>query len=80
MRLADVDAEEVHAVAVALRELLERPNLGAEGRSGVRAEDQRDRTFLDERAQAGGVLASEQRQLEVRCEVALGHLRRQRSR
>jgi hypothetical protein len=59
MGLADVDAEEEPAVAVALRELLERPNLGAEGRSGVRAEDECDRAFLEERAQADGVLAPE---------------------
>jgi hypothetical protein len=43
--LADVDGEERDAVAKPLGQVLERPNLGAEGRSGVRAEDERDRTL-----------------------------------
>jgi hypothetical protein len=52
MRLADVDDEEYDPLAVAVGELLERPDLGAERRSGVGAEDERDRLRLDERAQA----------------------------
>jgi hypothetical protein len=35
VRLADVDDEEMDTVAVLPRELLERPDLGAERRSGI---------------------------------------------
>ena len=40
--------KEVHEVSVTGRDLLERPNLGAKRRSGVRAEDERDGPFLDQ--------------------------------
>ena len=48
MRLADVDDEERDLVAVAVVELLQLAQLAAEGRSGVRAEDERDRPLARE--------------------------------
>jgi hypothetical protein len=49
MRLADVDGEEVDAVAELFRQPVQRPDLGAEGGSGVGAEDECDRTPLEQR-------------------------------
>jgi hypothetical protein len=46
VRFADVDGEEGDTLAMALGEFLERPNLGAEWRSGVRAEDERHGALL----------------------------------
>src|SRR5262245_26057060 len=42
MRLLDVDAEELDAVAEAARDLVQAARPNAEGRSGVGAEDERD--------------------------------------
>jgi hypothetical protein len=49
VRLADVDGEEVHAIAEPFRQPVERPDLGAEGGSGVGAEDESDRPPLEQR-------------------------------
>ena len=58
MRLADVDDEERDLVPVALVQLLQLAQLAAERRSGVGAEDQRDRPLAGEvgepDAHAGG--------------------------
>jgi hypothetical protein len=70
MGLADVDDEEADPAAVAFGELFERPDLGAERRSGVRAEDEDDRLRLDERAQANASGSPEALELEVRSDVA----------
>ena len=48
VRLADVDDEERDLVTVAVVELLQLAQLAAEGRSGVRAEDERDRALARE--------------------------------
>src|SRR5918996_3626102 len=52
VRLADVDDQEVHPAAVRLRQRFERPDLGAERRSSVGAEDERDGPLRPERAEA----------------------------
>jgi hypothetical protein len=52
VRLADVDDYKMDAVAVAPGQLLQRPDLGAERRSGVRTEDQRNRPLRQEGAEA----------------------------
>jgi hypothetical protein len=52
VRLADVDDHKMDAVAVPPGQLLQRPNLGAERRSGVRTEDQRNRPLRQEGAEA----------------------------
>ena len=57
VRLADVDDEERDLVAVAVVELLQLAQLAAEGRSGVRAEDERDRALAREVGRAERVAA-----------------------
>lgn len=52
MCLADVNGEEADPVDKPLGEVLERPNLGAEGRSGVGAEHERDWPFREQRREA----------------------------
>ena len=62
MRLLDVDGEERDPVGVSRGEIVERPNLGAEGRSGVRAEDERDRlAVVEERREPNGATAVDAR-------------------
>jgi len=61
VRLAYVDRHEAHAVAVARGELLERPNLGAKGRSGIRAEHERDRLLGKQRREPNGAATVEAR-------------------
>jgi hypothetical protein len=70
MRLADVDGEERDTVAELRRQTVERPNLGAEGRSGVRAEDERDRPVGIQLRETDAAAAVDERELEVRCGVA----------
>jgi len=52
MGLTDVDREERDPVPIAVGQSVERPYLGAEGRSGIRAEDERDRPLGEEVVQA----------------------------
>lgn len=76
VRLADVDDQEVDAVAIPPRQLLERPNLGAERRSRERPEDQRRRPLPQEGGETDRALAVDARKLEIRGRVALCDLRR----
>jgi hypothetical protein len=52
VRLANVDGQERDPVGKPVGEVLERPNLGAKGRSGVGAEDERNGPFGEERREA----------------------------
>ena len=52
MCLADVDGDETDPLGESVGEVLERPNLGAEGRSGVGAEDERHWPVGEERREA----------------------------
>ena len=45
MRLLDIDDEELHAIPIALGDLLQAPGLLAEGWSGKGTEDERDRAL-----------------------------------
>jgi hypothetical protein len=72
VRLADVDDKETDAVAVPPGQPLQRPNLGAEGRSCVRAEDQRHRPLPQEGAKVNRGVTVESGQLEVGGEIPLG--------
>ena len=76
VRLADVDDKEMDAVAVPPGQPLQRPNLGAERRSRVRAEDQRHGPLPQEGAEANHAVIVESGQLEVRGKIPLGNLRR----
>ena len=76
MRLLDVDGEKRDSVCVGRGEIVERPNLGAEGRSSERAEDERDWTLGIELREAHRSLAVDERQFEVGCGVAHADLRR----
>lgn len=60
MRLLDVDDEELDPVTVRPVELLQAPGLLAEGRSGVGAEDERDRARASKARQADGLGAVRQ--------------------
>jgi hypothetical protein len=73
--LADVDDKEVHVTPIPGGQLLERPNLGAEGRSGVRTEDQCYGEFSEERGEAYRARAVETRKLKIGSEVTLADLR-----
>ena len=48
MGFPDVDREERDPISIAVGQSVERPHLGAEGRSGVRPEDERDRPLGEE--------------------------------
>src|SRR5207245_10680705 len=52
MRFLDVDDEKGHQASIPVVQLVKLPQLGAEGRSGVRAEDQRDGSLPGEVAEA----------------------------
>ena len=76
VRLPDVHDEERDVVGVAVVQRLQRAHLGAEGRSGIRAEHERDGAYAREARQPHRLPASEWSQLEVEGEIARGELRR----
>ena len=69
MSLSDVDREERDLVAVAFGQLLERTDLGAKRRSGVRAEDERNPPARAELGQLHGFAAVGGRESKVRADV-----------
>ncbi len=82
MCLADVDDEELDAIPVAAVELVQRAQLAAKRRSGVRAEDERDGATTEIReadVPAGGLEHAcarvELGELEVGGDIACGDLR-----
>jgi hypothetical protein len=70
MSLADVDREEGDAAAEALREVVERADLRAKGRSGVGAEDEGNGLSRGEAAEPHRRAAVEARELEVQRRIA----------
>jgi hypothetical protein len=75
VRFADVDGEERDAIAIPLGQALERPNLGAERRSGVGAEHERDGPLAQQLAQLHRSPAVDPRELEIGGDVAFRDLR-----